>query len=63
MGQSLEVKVEEPHVSNMYDGIGRVNGFIVDVEGGNCLIGETVPVEITKVYRTYCKAKIINVDR
>ena len=62
-GQVLEVKVEEPHSSNMYDGIGRVNGFIVDIEGANALIGETVPVEITKVYRTYCKAKLVDMRK
>ena len=62
-GQVLEVKVEEPHASNIYDGIGRVNGFIVDIEGANALIGETVPVEITKVYRTYCKAKLVDMRK
>lgn len=61
-GQILEVKVEEPHTTNIYDGIGRVNGFIVDIEGASALIGDTVPVEITKVYRTYCKAKLVDVE-
>lgn len=62
-GQILEVKVEEPHASNIYDGIGRVNGFIVDIEGASPLIGDTVPVEITKVYRTYCKAKLVDMRK
>lgn len=62
-GQILEVKVEEPHATNIYDGIGRVNGFIVDIEGASALIGDTVPVEITKVYRTYCKAKLVDVEK
>lgn len=62
-GQILEVKVDEPHATNNYDGIGRVNGFIVDIEGANALIGETIPVEITKVYRTYCKARIVDVHK
>jgi len=55
--------VEEPHASNAYDGIGRVNGFIVDIEGANALIGDTVPVEITKVFRTYCKAKLVDMRK
>lgn len=59
-GQILEVKVEEPHASNIYDGIGRVNGFIVDIEGASSLIGDIVPVEITKVFRTYCKGKLVD---
>jgi ribonuclease G len=62
-GQILEVKVVEPHSSNIYDGIGRVNGFIVDIEGASSLIGETVPVEITKVFRTSCKAKMVDVQK
>ncbi len=62
-GQILEVKVEEPHATNIYDGIGRVNGFIVDIEAAHSLIGEIVPVEITKVYRTYCKAKLVEVHK
>jgi len=62
-GQVVEVKVEEPHTTNVYDGIGRVNGFIVDIEGAGALIGDTVPVEITKVFRTYCKAKMVDVHK
>ncbi len=62
-GQILEVKIEEPHASNIYDGIGRVNGFIIDIEGAGALLGETVPVKITKVFRTYCKAKMVDVDK
>jgi len=62
-GQIMEVKVDEPHATNVYDGIGRVNGFIVDIEGASALIGDTVPVEITKVYRTYCKAKMVDVGK
>lgn len=62
-GQIIEVKVEEPHSTNHYDGIGRVNGFIVDIEAAQSLIGDTVAVEITRVYRTYCKAKLVEVHK
>ncbi|MFZ5639876.1 MAG: Rne/Rng family ribonuclease [Bacillota bacterium] len=62
-GQVLEVKVEEPHATNIYDGIGRVNGFIVDIEGACSLIGETVPVEIIRVHRTYAKARLVDVNK
>ncbi|HAP94092.1 MAG TPA: ribonuclease G [Desulfotomaculum sp.] len=58
-GQMLEVKVEEPHVSNTNDGIARINGFILDIKGAGSLVGETVPVEIGKVYRTYARARVI----
>lgn len=58
-GEVLEVLVEEPHANNVNDGIARVNGFILDVEGAGYLVGETVPVEVSKVYRTYAKAKLV----
>jgi len=58
-GQQLEVKIEEPHVTNANDGIARVSGFVLNIEGAGSLIGETVPVEIDKVYRTYARAKMV----
>jgi ribonuclease G len=58
-GQVLEVRVEEPHVTNVNDGIARIDGFILDIEGAGSLVGETVPVEISKVYRTYAKARLV----
>lgn len=56
-GEVLQVRVEEPHVTNIHDGIARVDGFILDIEGAGELVGETIPVEVSKVFRTYAKAK------
>ncbi|CCO07689.1 Rne/Rng family ribonuclease [Desulforamulus hydrothermalis] len=58
-GEIIELKVEEPHISNPSDGIARLEGFIIDVEGGGALVGEVVTVEIVKVHRTYAKARLI----
>lgn len=58
-GQVLEVRVEEPHVTNTNDGIARIDGFILDIEGAGSLVGETVPVEVSKVFRTYARAKLV----
>ncbi|AEF93604.1 ribonuclease, Rne/Rng family [Desulfotomaculum nigrificans CO-1-SRB] len=58
-GEIIEVKVEEPHISNPHDGIARMDGFIIDVEGGGCLVGEWVSVEVVKVHRTYAKARLV----
>ncbi len=58
-GEVVEVKVEEPHVANTWDGIARIEGYVVDVEGGSRLVGERVKVEITKVHRTYAKARVV----
>ncbi|KUK82806.1 MAG: Ribonucleases G and E [Pelotomaculum thermopropionicum] len=60
-GEVLQVRVEEPHITNIRDGIARVNGFILDIEGAGALVGETIPVEVNKVYRTYAKARPVKV--
>ncbi|KJS03858.1 MAG: ribonuclease G [Peptococcaceae bacterium BRH_c4a] len=58
-GQILEVRVEEPHVTNTNDGIARIDGFILDIEGAGSLVGEKIPVEVHRVYRTYAKARLV----
>jgi ribonuclease G len=58
LGQVLEVKIEEPHANNPADGIARVEGYVLDVEGAGKLVGKRVQVEVTRVYRTYAKAKV-----
>ncbi len=58
-GQVIELEVEEPHVSNLWDGIARVEGYVIDIEGAGKLVGEKVKVEITKAFRTYAKARIV----
>jgi len=58
-GQLLEVKIEEPHAIKGEDGIARINGFVLDIEGAGALVGETVPVEVGKVYRTYARARLV----
>lgn len=59
VGQILELTVSEPHSVNPQTGIGRVNGFVVNVEDGGAHVGEQVTVEVTKVQRTSATAKLI----
>lgn len=59
VGDRIKVKVEEPHSGHSSDGIARVEGFVIDVEGGCALLGQEIWVEITKLYRTYAKASVI----
>lgn len=59
VGQMLEVKVEEPHVTNPQDGIARVEGYIIDIEGAGGLVGRPVRVEITRAFRTYARARLL----
>ncbi|MEW6724811.1 MAG: Rne/Rng family ribonuclease [Bacillota bacterium] len=58
-GEQLEVRVEEPHVSNPHDGIARIEGYVLDIEGGGKLVGERVRVQVKKAFRTYAKAVIV----
>lgn len=58
-GEIIEVAVEEIHATNKNDGIARINGYILDIEGAGPLVGKKVSVEIIKVFRTYAKAKIL----
>ena len=58
-GEIIKVSVEEVHATNSNDGIARLNGYILDIEGAGPLVGKKVSVEIKKVFRTYAKAKIL----
>ncbi|MBM7854518.1 ribonuclease G [Desulfohalotomaculum tongense] len=58
-GEILEVQVEEPHAVNSSDGIARLDGYILDIEGAGAMAGKTVSVEVKNVYRTYAKAKLL----
>ncbi|NPV72013.1 MAG: Rne/Rng family ribonuclease [Firmicutes bacterium] len=60
IGDTLEIKIEEPHASNPWDGIGRLEGYVIDIEGAGKLVGEKVNVEITKAFRTYARAKMLD---
>jgi ribonuclease G len=62
-GQVLEVKIEEPHVSNPANGIARLEGYVLDIEGAGEMVGEKIRTEITKVFRTYAKGKITAAGR
>ncbi|MBY6274281.1 MAG: hypothetical protein CW346_19225, partial [Bacillaceae bacterium] len=46
------------HASNAADGIARVDGYVIDVADAGRLVGQVVPVEILKVFRTYAKGRV-----
>ena len=60
-GQVITVHVDEPHAAHEKDGIARLHGFVIDIEGGGPLLGQEVEIEIVKVGRTFAKAKVIRV--
>ncbi|MGI6285303.1 Rne/Rng family ribonuclease [Neomoorella humiferrea] len=59
-GQVLKVTIEGIHTVNLDDGIARVDGFVLNIPGGAAYLGQEVPVEITRVYRTYARARIVD---
>ena len=58
-GQTIEVVIEDTHISNPKNGIARVDGYIIDVEDGADYLGLKVKAQINKTYRTYAKATLI----
>lgn len=58
-GEIIELEVEEPHAANDWDGIARLHGYVIDIEGAGNRVGEKVKVEITRAFRTYAKAKMV----
>ena len=59
-GQVLDMEVQDLHSGRPTDGISRLNGYVVDIEGAADYVGKKLKVEITKVFRTYAKGKMIN---
>lgn len=60
VGEHHQVKIEEPHTNNPYDGIARVSGFVIDVLAGGAYVGVKVTVEIVEVAKTFARAKIVS---
>ncbi|HHV44035.1 MAG TPA: Rne/Rng family ribonuclease [Firmicutes bacterium] len=59
-GQIIEIEVEEPHISNPKDGIARIEGYVLDIQGAGQHVGQKLKVQITKVFRTYARGKVVS---
>ncbi|NLJ24499.1 MAG: Rne/Rng family ribonuclease [Firmicutes bacterium] len=59
-GQIIDMEVEEPHLTNPQDGISRLHGYVVDIEGAGQHVGQRLKVEITRVFRTYAKGRMLS---
>ncbi|NMB45241.1 MAG: TRAM domain-containing protein, partial [Firmicutes bacterium] len=59
-GQIIDMEVEEPHLTNPEDGISRLHGYVVDIEGAGRHVGQKLKVEITRVFRTYAKGRMLS---
>jgi ribonuclease G len=59
VGDDLSLLIEEAHMTNSRDGIARVEGYVIDVEGAGGLVGRRVRAQISRVFKTYAKAKLV----
>src|SRR5690606_40213565 len=58
-GEVVDIQIEEAHSTTPNDGIALIEGYVIDVEGGGRHVGQRHKVEITRVFRTYAKAKLV----
>ncbi|MDA8345700.1 MAG: Rne/Rng family ribonuclease [Thermaerobacter sp.] len=58
-GQEIELRIEEQHQSNPDDGIARLEGYVIDVQGAGRLVGERVKVHVTGAFRTFARARVV----
>jgi ribonuclease G len=58
-GERLKILVEERHANNPKDGIARIEGYVIDIEGAGALVGERVTVEVQRSLRTFATARLV----
>jgi ribonuclease G len=58
-GEIRDLLITEPHAVNNNDGIGRLEGYVINVERAGKMVGERVMVRIVKAYKTYAKAELV----
>lgn len=58
-GKRYRVKVEEKQYNNQEDGIARIDGFIVLIQGAGGLVGEEIEIEVYDLASTYARAVIV----
>jgi len=59
-GEILGVYIQDRHSNNPDDGIGRVEGYVIDIVDAGKKVGEKVTVKIEEVSRTFARARIID---
>jgi ribonuclease G len=58
-GDVIELQVMESHLNNPVDGIARIEGYIVDIEGAGKMVGKKVKIKIEKTFKTYARAVLL----
>lgn len=58
-GEITDIIISEVHTANNNDGIGRIDGYVINVEGAGKMVGKKVRVRIIKAYKTCAKGEIV----
>jgi ribonuclease G len=58
-GERLRILIEERHATNPRDGIARLEGYVIDVEGAGNLVGQRVLAEVHRVMKTFATARLV----
>ncbi len=59
-GETVELKITENHIGNPDDGISRIEGYVINIDNAGSLTGKTIKALITKTFKTYAKAVIVD---
>ncbi len=59
-GEIINLKITENHIANPEDGISRIEGYVINVDSAGSCIGKTIRALITKTFKTYAKAVIVD---
>lgn len=58
-GQILDLVVEDRHAGAPEDGIARLQGYIIDIQGAGACLGRRVRAEVVRTYRTHARARLV----
>ncbi|MDD2573298.1 MAG: Rne/Rng family ribonuclease [Bacillota bacterium] len=58
-GEILDLIISETYTANNKDGIGKMDGYVINVERAGKMVGKKVKVKIVKAYKTYAKGKLV----
>ncbi len=59
-GEIINLKITENHIANPQDGIARIEGYVINVDSAGGCTGKTIRALITKTFKTYAKAVIVD---
>jgi ribonuclease G len=61
-GEEVLVHIVEPHMYNVDDAVAKIDGYVIEVTGGQAFVGEKRLVRIEDVGRTAAVASLVGVE-